>query len=380
MSTRGRLREAGEEDAIVERYLDFYVAMCERSIEGGLRRLVYWLDWLESEIDNIRLALQRCSATKDFARGTAISGGAGWYWMTRATAEGVRWLDEFLPAEAGEAGARAQAYFTRGFLATLQSDIAAADPALERAVDLARETGRTRLAVQALCTASIEMDFKGDTARGQQLLEEATLETSRIDDPAATAALLQARDNRAFATGDAAAAVPFATESVRIARETDNVYALEYGLLHLGFAGIFLGDPAQARDRFAEALRIARQIDDRLAEFYILSALAAVAVGLGDAPLSARLLGAADSVRKGAGASLSVMLAQLLAASEEAAIAALGRSKFDLEFNAGSQMSRDAAIVLALGEKEENRPPARRAATGRSGSASRMLRGSSPTA
>jgi DNA-binding CsgD family transcriptional regulator len=43
-------------------------------------------------------------------------------------------------------------------------------------------------------------------------------------------------------------------------------------------------------------------------------------------------------------------LAPLVARAEASAIAALGASRFEAEFKAGSRLSRDAAVRLALGE------------------------------
>jgi hypothetical protein len=51
---------------------------------------------MELEIDNIRSVLRRCLIHSDFPRGIVLACSIGWYWITRATTEGVRWLDELL--------------------------------------------------------------------------------------------------------------------------------------------------------------------------------------------------------------------------------------------------------------------------------------------
>src|SRR5262245_25712226 len=66
--------------------------------------------------------------------------------------------------------------------------------------------------------------------------------------------------------------------------------------------------------------------------------------------LAAHLLGAAETVRTGAGARVMSIIAPLMAQAEESAIAALGASRFEAEFTAGKRSSRGAAIALALGE------------------------------
>jgi DNA-binding NarL/FixJ family response regulator len=83
---------------------------------------------------------------------------------------------------------------------------------------------------------------------------------------------------------------------------------------------------------------------------YLLDALGCHAARSGQARRAAQLLGAADSVRTGAGASIMPFLAPLVAQAEASAIAALGASRFETDFKAGSRLSRDAAVRLALGE------------------------------
>jgi len=113
---------------------------------------------------------------------------------------------------------------------------------------------------------------------------------------------------------------------------------------------MFTGDIGGSRQFFEDGLRVARQIDDRLAEFYLLDALGCMAASSGEPRLAARLLGAAETIRTGAGASVNVLLAPLLAAARESASASLGETKFAAEFKAGKELGPEAAIALALGE------------------------------
>jgi len=121
-------------------------------------------------------------------------------------------------------------------------------------------------------------------------------------------------------------------------------------LMNLGSAALLGGDLHGSKPLLAEALRIAHQIDDRVAQYYLLDALGCHAASSGQAPLAAQLLGAAETIRTGAGATVIPTIAPLLANAERSAIAALGASRFETEFKAGKGLSRDAAAGLALGE------------------------------
>jgi DNA-binding CsgD family transcriptional regulator len=120
-------------------------------------------------------------------------------------------------------------------------------------------------------------------------------------------------------------------------------------LLNLGFVKLLTGDLDGATPVLAEALQIACRIDDRPAQFYLLDAFGAHAALSGRARLAGKLLGAADMVRHGIGAGVMPSLTSALARATESATAVLGTARYDAEFEAGRQLSADAAVSLALG-------------------------------
>src|SRR4029077_16317825 len=134
-----KLREAGEQVQLELRCADYYVAKCQGSVGDARYHLVEWLDWIGLEIDHIRAILRRWVAQADSPRGVVLAASLIYFWITRATTEGSRWLDELL-AGSGNPAVDAWVYFIRGFLAVLQGDLQAARPALERAIAAARET------------------------------------------------------------------------------------------------------------------------------------------------------------------------------------------------------------------------------------------------
>jgi DNA-binding NarL/FixJ family response regulator len=71
--------------------------------------------------------------------------------------------------------------------------------------------------------------------------------------------------------------------------------------------------------------------------------------------LAAQLFGAMDNLRAEAGATINAGMAPALAQATTSVTTALGPSKFETEFKAGQQLSRDAAARLAL---RETAPPA----------------------
>ena len=348
-----KTREAGEEEAVELRCVEHYVLEGRRNAAQARFRLVAWLGWMDVEIDNIRWVLRRCALRGDVARGTALAVDVGWYWITRATTEGVRWLDELLAMGPGDLASHAGGLFMRGFLALLQVDPVAARPLLERAAEAQREAGRLGPLVNALAMASIAADMTGDRASARRLRDEAQDVAAGFEDVEAHGSVLQARAFDGFLGGDLAAVASASSEGARLSRESGDLYTLDIWLMNLGIAALIAGRPDEAKPLFAEALPIARLIDDRVSQFHLLDASACLAVGSGQARLAAKLLGAGATVGAGAGARVMPFLAPMVEQAETSAIRALGRPRFDAAFLAGSRLDRDAAVRLALGGSSE---------------------------
>jgi predicted ATPase/DNA-binding CsgD family transcriptional regulator len=349
-----KLRESGEEESVELRCAEYYRATCQRSARERRYGLLDWLEWADLEIDNVRAVMQQCVNRGDASRGVDLAASLGWFWITRATTEGIRWLDAFLALaeERGNTDGRGWGYFMRGFLAVLKADPAGSRPALHTAVAVARETGQRELLSEALAMAAVAEDMAGEFDAAGELIGEADVAAGAVDQhyPSARVAVLQARTLHAFFAGDQPAARAAAAEGARRARETGDHYVQGIMLLNLGSAALNAGDLDEAKPLLAEALRLAHQIDDRVAQFYLLDALGCHAALSGQPRRGAQLLGAADSVRAEAAANVMPFLVPLLDRATKVAVAALGEARFRAGFEAGQRLDRDEALRLALGE------------------------------
>ena len=289
-------------------------------------------------------------ARRDSRRGLELATLVGWYWITRATSEGIRWLDQLRVAESSNPQASPLTHFLRGFLSVLQSDPTAATPALARAVELAREAGQVSMQSLSLSMASIAHQMAGDRASASRLRDEAqAITTSALDFPA-TINLLQARSLNALMAEDLDTVRSASAEGVRLTREVGDLYSLGHMLMNLGLVALTDGDLDESKPLLTGALEIARQLDDRVAQYFLLDALGSHAAGAGQPKVAARLLGAAEAVQTGVGASMLPYVAPAVAQARESATVALGERRFQAEFEAGRDLSRDAAIGVALGE------------------------------
>ena len=349
--SRIKLREAGEEEFTIRQFVEHYSSRCRRSAAAAQFRLLDWLEWMDVEIDNVRFVLQRCLTQEDFRHGTALAYAMGWYWMTRATGEGVRWFDALLAIGSDDAKAQARARFMRGFLAVLQADPEAARPALEQAVASAQEAGQLNLLAQSLSLASIAASMAGDRTSARHQADQARVITQALDDLPSTLMFLQSRALSGLFDGDLDAVTEAASEGTRLSREVGDVHSLDTMLLNLGSAALIAGDLEKSKPMLVEALQIAYQIDDRVGEHCLLDALGCHAASSGHTRLAAQLLGAAETVRTTAGASILPFLVPLVTRAEERAKEALGIPSFEAEFQAGLRLDLHAAVGLALSER-----------------------------
>ncbi|HET9782361.1 MAG TPA: LuxR C-terminal-related transcriptional regulator [Candidatus Dormibacteraeota bacterium] len=349
-----RKLQRGEHDEIGERCTDYYVTRCRAEALDVRFHMLEWLPWIDVEIDNIRAVLRQCLDAGDSVRGISLATSLSWFWITRATTEGVRWLDQLLALGPSDAETLAWAYFIRGFLAVLQGDSGAAQPVLVRAIDVARDHQLPIQLAHALSMASIAAVLAGDRASAAGHLRDAEEVASQVDDVMTRTAILQAQSLNALFAADSEALRKAATEGERLTRESGDLYGRHMMLLNLGGAALLAGDMDGSKPLYEEALRLAYRVDDRIGQFYLLAALGYHAASGGRARIAAQLLGASDSIRSGAGAAVMAMLAPYVDQAQELAAAALGDAKFQIEFEAGRRLTREAAVRLALNEP----PPA----------------------
>lgn len=354
-----KMRDAGEEEVVYERCDQYYLSTCRDSAPNARYRLPEWLKWLDLEIENVRGVIQRCLIRREFAAGVELVTSLGPYWITRGTSEGARWLDQLLAGAPHAVDANAGACFLRASLALLQADVPAARSTLDRAMALNRASGNASLLSQSLSMASIAANMAGDREPARELLQEATSLTAGLSDVSAQLGLLQARALDALFNGDLDAVRSASAEGARLSREAGDLYSLGVLLTNRGIAALLSDQLDEAKQSFVEVLRVASELDDRVALHHSLGAISYHAARSGQPSLSAQLLGAADAIRAEADARELAPLVPLLAQARELTTAGLGKPRFEAEYSAGRQLSREAAIASALGETPHPRLPAR---------------------
>ena len=347
-----RLRDANEDELLRDRCVEHYRTTCLQLAEQARYRLVEWLRWAELEIDNIRAILYECVARGDFARGLDIATSMRYYWITHGTTESIRWFDQLLASGEGSPTTLVRAYYVRGWLSLLKGDAVTAERWIVQAIDTARETGQRALLSESLSLGATIANLAGDSEAARRHLDEAEAMTPDLDDFPTTIELVLSRAIHAIFQGDLETAKAASLQGLHLSREAGDQYQLESMLLNLGQVAMLSGDTNAGKSWSVEALQVARHIDNRLAQYWGLATLGWHAANDGRPRVAAQLLGAAETLAMQTGADMMGPAVPLLAQAKESTLAALGASVFEGEFHAGKQLSREAALQLALGESD----------------------------
>lgn len=258
-----------------------------------------WVDRLQSEIDNLRAALD-WSRSEDPGLHVRLVGRLWWFWFsTQHWTEGARWIDGALALtpETGTEADRASLLFAAGALAALQVRTDAARAALEEAASIAARLGDARLEAYALNYLGMTHAGEGD-GEGMELCRRADAWFRAHDDLYGLRLALLLQGSAALGRGALAEAERLNREGVEVARRFGQPRELAVSLQNLSVVLIVQGRLDEAEALVLEALRTSRE---DLSYYFIATGIAYLAEIEGHRGRSleaARLFGAAEALRE----------------------------------------------------------------------------------
>jgi len=160
-----------------------------------------------------------------------------------------------------------------------------------------------------------------------------------------------------LAEGDLRAARQHAEQAVATATRLGMRHQLMYALLASAHVTAATGDTGPGHDDAHQALTIGRDIESRTGIIDALECLGGLSAGTDDRDKAARLLGAADALRRGIGYQRLALHQSGYDAAVTALRASMGEAAFDLASDEGAALTFDDAVSYALrGRGERNRP------------------------
>jgi predicted ATPase/Tfp pilus assembly protein PilF/DNA-binding XRE family transcriptional regulator len=339
---REKLWVADEGELMRQRHLAYFVDLAERA-EPYLRAfdMVMWLDRLEVELDNIRVALG-WALENDIESQLRLASALLRFWHIRShKSEGIDWLERGLSIERSERGdqplspehamIRGKALNAAGFLWAMLGNREKTRTLSEEALALFRELGsKGRLgmayALWNLAEAAIYQDgpkqakilieesltllrkigdkfgmaqcldlldwlkeIEGDSDQVKALLQENLALRKEIGDKDGLANVIARLGRMAFLQGDLSRSVTIYEESLALYHEVGNDWSGSYVLADLALVFQAQGDYGKATQILEEALVLARDLGDKYSGNQFLYRLGGVAQSQGDYERATRM-------------------------------------------------------------------------------------------
>lgn len=265
-----RLLESGASELTRDRHLEYYLAMAEQAetyLRGKGQRV--WLDRLDEELDNIRLALE-WSIENNIENGLQLATALQWFWHIHGYwIEGSEWLERLLAVEAGEIaemvpGARFQARslvenIVRGralnafaSIKIIWSENEKALALLEEALEIFQGPGGLNHRDLAISLGNLAFIEK-DTDRAISGMRQALDLLRKEEDNFLISDDLHILANLYFAKGDLTNARANSEECLALSREAENVDREASSLALLGCLDLISGNPLQATTLIGKA-------------------------------------------------------------------------------------------------------------------------------
>jgi predicted ATPase len=387
-----QLQESREEAAVQEWHAQYFLRLAEEA-EPYLYRPAErdsWLERLESEEANLRVALAWCEARQDRVEtGLRLAGALAFSWYLRGTLhEGRTWLQALLAhsANSDRSVARSRALYGAGLLAFFEGNFAAIGLQEEEALSIAHEVGDKRLIVYPGLLLGMVRVYQGEIEAARSLFAESQRLVKELGDAWGEALALFTLGSVAAYLGDLVTAHAHLEESVRLFQaQGDVLYASMVlsalqGLVstqgdqeqarslhqqslplmqqahHRGWIGLFqinmgalyhqLGEEQQAKASYREGLRLwqeMQQVEQRLGIVKGLAGLAEMAAVQGQAERAGRLFGAAARLLPATSTYREEVHRRSAAARTR-----LDAATFEAGWAAGQTMTEEQAITGAL--------------------------------
>jgi predicted ATPase len=345
-----RLEEGGEGAMIRDRHLEAFLALAQTAQEhlfGPQRKA--WLDRLDADHDNFRVALEWCVAQGDALRAMRLGASLWRYWQMRGHLhEGRRRMAQILalPTSRVFPGERLAALEAAGGLAYWQADMDDAQRLYDECVEITRQLGDDRALANALYNAAFPRTVGARAVdEAKPMMTEAFELFRQLGDDEGLALTLWGMGLAFYYEGDYSPALPIFEEAGALNRKLDNRFGLAWSLHMLGLSAYALGDIERARKAFTEALRLFEADGDVPGLVFQLDNFAALADHDGDYLRAARLSGAALAHQASSGAGLGQLVRDQLPRPHRERLPGSGEAT---AFAEGQAMTRAKAAAYAL--------------------------------
>ncbi|MFN8457681.1 MAG: tetratricopeptide repeat protein [Anaerolineae bacterium] len=344
-----KLAASGELNSMRQRHLAFYLALAEMTEPKLISaEQVVWLERLEVEHDNLRLALTWSLESGLAELGLRLAAALGEFWSRRGyLSEGSDWLGRTLADKSISGCIRAKALFQAGRLAWKQGNYEQTILLSEQSMSLWRELGHKPGVAASLRLLGLVAHSQGERGQAAGLLEESLALLRETEDRWNMAMTLVWLGDVRLRQGDYQPAIAVSQESLALFRQLGDKSGIGFALGNLGEIARRQGNFEQAGTLFRESLSFYYKAEEKVDLYYLIEALAIVAAEQRCFERAACLWGAAGALREASNAPLLPAYRTDYAPYVGAARAALGASSFAAAWAQGQTLTLEQAAALA---------------------------------
>ena len=275
--TREKLLETGEREVIRVKHLAYFVKLAEQAQPELYRsNQVFWLNNLDDELDNLRMALEWALAT-DIEAGLQIAVFSSQFWQSRGYRQELGdWLWQFLERHDTKDSLHVRGMAT--YCACL-NDFVQARSIAEHSLQLAHALSDKQAEAISLMALGVVISLHGNLKEGIPLVEQScmlyrTLEDKLGQATAMTWLILNHNDLEQMKT--------IVLEGLRLFREMGHLSGIAVCLSRLARRTIWGGDFSSPDPWLEEAKTIYRQLGDKAGEADTLNICGSLAYWLGN--------------------------------------------------------------------------------------------------
>jgi non-specific serine/threonine protein kinase len=351
-----QLAASGEEVSVRSRHAVFFTHVAEDlNLADLLTAEPERQSPLALEHGNLRAALAWLAANDDARALLHLAALLGPYWIELGSFdEGHGWLERALaPTSSPDPVDHARARVALGMIEAYRGEHIAAVEHFSAGLRDCHGPETTFFAAQALVGLGAMATASGDFARGESLLKECLVRAREIADPRLTSIMTGWSLANLAVISRAGGQFTWAREQIEQALQAARAANYTTGiLLALGDLGDIArdqGDSTRALNFYREALILGQERPRTRVVVDVIEAVGIVAATTGEAETAARLLGAAEALRKRMGLRFRVQENQAaLALAEAACRASLGEVRFAAALAAGRSLTPAEAVAAAL--------------------------------
>jgi predicted ATPase/DNA-binding SARP family transcriptional activator len=275
-----KLLEAGGGEEIRDKHLLYFVKLVEQAGPELYRsNQVFWLNKLDDELENFRLALEWALAT-DVESGLYLIVSARFFWEARGDFREVGdWLAQFLEHHRAADSLRAQALVIYAYVLADRGVFAEAQRIANQSLEISRAISDKQAEALSLWGLGMSIGAQGDARQGILFIEQSQALYESLGDKLGQAIALEwlSIDRNDRERGKA-----YIVESLRLYRELGHLSGIAMCLMDLAALMIDTGDFSSVKPLLEESRMMYRQLGNQAMETWILFLYGRLAFWQGD--------------------------------------------------------------------------------------------------